>query len=147
MAGARVGYAIGHRQLIAAFNRVRNHFGMSRVSQAGALAALGDDDWLAKVQAQIIEAREALYKIAEDNGVLSIPSATNFVAIDCGGTGEFAKLVLGNLIEQGVFVRMPFVAPQDRCIRISCGTPKDMKLVAKALPKALAAARLSAQKV
>ena len=141
MAGARVGYAIGHAALIDAFNRVRNHFGMSRVSQAGALAALGDEDWLAKVQDNVKESREALYQIAEDNGLLSIPSATNFVAIDCGGTGEFAKLVLEELIKLGIFVRMPFVAPQNRCIRISCGTPKDMKLVAKALPIALAAAR------
>ncbi len=41
MAGARVGYAIGHPDLILAFDKVRNHFGLSRVSQAGALAALG----------------------------------------------------------------------------------------------------------
>ena len=141
MAGARVGYAMGHKSLIAAFNRVRNHFGMSRISQAGALAALDDADWLGKVQGEVETSREALYQIAEDNGLLSIPSATNFVAIDCGGDGDFARAVLQNLIAAGVFVRMPFVAPQDRCIRISCGTAKDMKLVAKALPNALAQAR------
>ena len=39
LAGARVGYAIGHADLIQAFNKVRNHFAMNRVSQAGALAA------------------------------------------------------------------------------------------------------------
>jgi histidinol-phosphate aminotransferase len=35
-----VGYAIGHRDLIASFGKIRNHFGLSRVSQLGALAAL-----------------------------------------------------------------------------------------------------------
>jgi histidinol-phosphate/aromatic aminotransferase/cobyric acid decarboxylase-like protein len=40
MAGVRVGYAIGHPELIAAFDRVRNHFGVGRIAQAGALAAL-----------------------------------------------------------------------------------------------------------
>ncbi|TMV78187.1 aminotransferase class I/II-fold pyridoxal phosphate-dependent enzyme, partial [Thioclava sp. BHET1] len=45
MAGARVGYALGAAELIAAFNKIRNHFGMSRISQAGALAALADQDW------------------------------------------------------------------------------------------------------
>lgn len=40
MAGARVGYAIGQADLITAFNKIRNHFGMCRMSQAGALAAL-----------------------------------------------------------------------------------------------------------
>ena len=35
MAGARVGYAIGQRDLVKAFDKVRNHFGMCRISQAG----------------------------------------------------------------------------------------------------------------
>lgn len=138
MAGARVGYAVGQKTLISAFNRVRNHFGMSRVSQVGALAALEDQDWLNDVREKVEESRQALYAIAEENSLVAIPSATNFVALDCGRDGTFARAVLGSMIEQGVFVRMPFVAPQDRCIRISCGTPKDMKLVAKALPIALA---------
>ncbi|MCF2904621.1 pyridoxal phosphate-dependent aminotransferase [Octadecabacter sp. CECT 8868] len=147
MAGARVGYAIGPKRLIAAFNRVRNHFGMSRVSQAGALAALEDEDWLEKMRAKVSQARETLYQIAQDNDLKAVPSATNFVAIDCGDDGDFARTVLASLIEQGVFVRMPFVAPQDRCIRVSCGPNKDLKLFAKALPKALAAAKDSTQKV
>ena len=140
MAGARVGYALGHKTLISAFNRVRNHFGMSRISQAGALVALADQDWLVDVCDKVEAARTTLYQIAEDNGLKAIPSATNFVAIDCGQDGIFARAVLNALIDMGIFVRMPFVAPQDRCIRISCGTPKDMTLVSKALPKALAQA-------
>lgn len=147
MAGARVGYAIGNATLISAFNRVRSHFGMSRVSQAGALAALADDAYLAQVQDKIAASREALYQIAEDNELLAIPSATNFVAMDCGADGAFARAVLDELGKLGVFVRMPFVTPQHRCIRISCGPAKDMTLVAKTLPKALAAARAASQKV
>jgi len=141
MAGARVGYAVGQKDLIGAFNRVRNHFGMSRISQVGALAALADQVWLADVRDKVEASRQALYAIAEDNQLEAIPSATNFVTIDCGGDGAFAKAVLDGLIAQGIFVRMPAVAPQDRCVRISCGPNKEMTLVAKALPKALAAAR------
>ena len=145
MAGARVGYAVGHASLIDAFNRVRNHFGMNRISQIGALAALADQDWLADVCDKVETSRQALYQITEDKGLDALHSATNFVAIDCGGDGVFARAVLDNLVAQGIFVRMPFVAPQDCCIRISCGAPKDMTLVAKALPKALAAARAGTQ--
>jgi len=137
LAGARIGYAIGHSDLIAAFNRVRDHFGVSRISQAAALAALQDSAHLTNVQIETDQAREALYQIAEDNGLAYIPSATNFVTIDCGKDGDFARKVLKALVEDGIFVRMPFVAPQDRCIRISCSSPSDMALVATALPKAL----------
>ncbi len=141
MAGARVGYAIGAPALIAAFNKVRNHFGMNRAAQAGALAALQDTDWLTHVQAQIAAARNRIGQIAQDNGLTPLPSATNFVAIDCGQDGAFAKAVLEALVAQGIFVRMPFAAPQNRCIRVSCGAAADLDAFAAALPQALAAAR------
>ena len=141
MAGARVGYAIGAVDLITAFNKVRNHFGMCRISQAGALAALKDQEWLAKVQDKVASARKRISQIAADNGLTALPSATNFVTIDCGQNGAFAKRVLGHLIEAGIFVRMPFVAPQDRCIRVSCGTSIDLDAFAAALPSALERAR------
>lgn len=141
MAGARVGYAIAAPDLIAAFNKVRNHFGMNRTAQAGALAALQDGDWLTHVQGEIGAARDRIARIAQDNGLRALPSATNFVAIDCGGDGVFAKAVLDNLIAQGVFVRMPFVAPQNRCIRVSCGPADQLDVLAAALPRALEAAR------
>ena len=141
MAGARVGYAIGATSVIDAFSKVRNHFGMSRTSQAGALAALADTDWLSHIRAEISSARLRIEQIATDNGLTVVPSATNFVAIDCGSDGTFAKAVLDNLVAQGIFVRMPFVAPQNRCIRVSCGTAQDMNALAAALPRALDAAR------
>ncbi|WP_170441557.1 pyridoxal phosphate-dependent aminotransferase [Ruegeria arenilitoris] len=141
MAGARVGYAIGAPGLISAFNKVRNHFGMNRMAQAGALAALHDQDWLTQVQAQIASACDRIGAIARNNGLAPLPSATNFVAIDCGRDGAFAKAVLDALVAQGIFVRMPFAAPQNRCIRVSCGTEADLNAFAAALPQALAAAR------
>lgn len=141
MAGARVGYALAQADLIRAFNKVRNHFGMNRAAQAGALAALKDQDWLIHVQAEIATSRAHLAEIATENGLVPLPSATNFVTIDCGGDGAFAKAVLDSLVAQGVFVRMPFVAPQNRCIRVSCGPEEDIALFATALPKALAEAR------
>ncbi|MGR3838067.1 MAG: aminotransferase class I/II-fold pyridoxal phosphate-dependent enzyme, partial [Cognatishimia sp.] len=138
MAGARVGYAMGAKGLIKSFDKIRNHFGMNRASQAAALAALEDQDWLANTRAQVEAARTEIAKIAGDNGLTTLPSATNFVAIDCGKDASYAQSVLASLVAQGIFVRMPFVAPQDRCIRISCGRPEDLAHVAKALPEALA---------
>lgn len=141
LAGLRVGYALAAPGLISAFDKVRNHFGMGRVAQAGALAALQDQDWLAGVRAQAVAGREALAGIARANGLVPLPSATNFVTMDCGGDGALARAVVAALGRRGVFVRMPFVAPHDRCIRVSCGTPADLALFAAALPEALAEAR------
>ncbi len=140
MAGARVGYAIGPEPLITAFNKVRNHFGMCRISQAGALAALADQDWLAQTLANVETARARISNIARENGLTPLPSATNFVAVDCGQNAAFAKHVVTELAARDVFIRMPFAAPQNRCIRISAGQPHELELFAAALPAALTAA-------
>jgi histidinol-phosphate aminotransferase len=141
MAGLRVGYAIGAAGVIRAFDRLRNHFGVGRIAQAGALAALGDAGHLAFVKAQVREGRDRIGAIARDNGLVPIPSATNFVAIDCGGDGAFARRVLDGVLARGIFIRMPGVAPLDRCIRVSVGTPENIDALAAVLPTALAAAR------
>ena len=143
LAGARVGYAIGHPDLIEAFHKVRNHFGMNRAAQAGALAALADQAYLEKTQQQIAQARARIAQIAQDNGLTPLPSAANFVTIDCGRDGAFAKAILDGLIARGIFVRMPFVAPQNRCIRVSCGTPDMLDALAAALPAAISDAEKS----
>ncbi|MCH2250107.1 MAG: pyridoxal phosphate-dependent aminotransferase [Cognatishimia sp.] len=137
MAGARVGYAMGAKELIKCFDKIRNHFGMNRASQAAALAALEDQDWLSKTRQKATQARATIAEIARENGLTALPSATNFVAVDCHQDGAYAKALLAALVARGIFVRMPFVAPQDRCIRLSCGRPEDLEQVSRALPDAI----------
>ncbi|MFY0692255.1 MAG: pyridoxal phosphate-dependent aminotransferase [Paracoccaceae bacterium] len=140
MAGARVGYAIGPAGLISAFNKIRNHFGMCRISQAGALAALEDQPYLEETRRKVDASRAAIAEIGARFGLTTLPSATNFVTLDCGRDSAYAKAILTHLVSAGVFIRMPFVPPQDRAIRISCGLPGDLEILAEALPKAIAAA-------
>ncbi len=141
MAGARVGYAICAPEMANAFNKVRNHFGMSRISQAGALAALQDQDYLHATVEKIAKARNRIAEIARANGLTPLPSATNFVTMDVGGDGDLARALVASLIARRIFVRMPFVAPEDRCIRVSAGEDADIDAFAAALPEALADAR------
>ena len=140
MAGARVGYAIGPAELIAGFDRIRNHFGINRIAQIGALAALQDRDWLAHIMTEVAAARARIGAIARENGLTPLPSATNFVAIDCHRDGAFARRLLAALADEGIFARMPGVAPMDRCIRVSCGPEAELAAFADALPRALRAA-------
>ena len=137
LAGARVGYALAEPGLARAFDKVRNHFGLSRIGQAGALAALADTDYLAQIQHLAAKSRQRLSDIAAANGLIPLPSATNFVTMDCGRDGAHARAVLAALIAQGIFVRMPGVAPLDRCIRVSLGTTTALDAFEAALPRAL----------
>jgi len=137
LAGMRIGYAIGEASFIKAFDKVRNHFGVTRASQVAALAALGDDAWLQGVIGRVAAARRRLYAIAQENGLAAVESATNFVAIDCGRDGAYAVNVLKALEWRGVFVRKPAAAGLDQHIRVSVGPEAEMDVVAAELPQAL----------
>ena len=137
LAGARVGYAIGTPETISAFDKLRNHFGMNRLATVAALAALKDQDYLQRVVARIKAARERIGMIARDNGLVVLTSATNFVAIDCGRDGLYARAIVDGLLDHGVFIRMPGVAPLNRCIRVSVGPDADLDLFEQALPQVL----------
>jgi histidinol-phosphate aminotransferase len=139
LAGARVGYVIGEAGLVKCFDKVRNHFGVNRLAQAAALAALADRPYLEEVIAKVGRARERIASIARGEGLEPLPSATNFVTIDCGHDGVFARRVLDALIARGIFVRMPGVEPLNRCIRVSVAPDDELDLFAEALPEALRA--------
>lgn len=138
LAGARIGYALGERSTIEAFDKVRNHYGINRVGQVGARAAVADQDYLRDAVRKIDLARERIACIARQNGLTPLASAASFVAIDCGGDGRFAKWVLDGLLERDVFVRKPIAQGLDQFIRVSCGGEEDLKIFAEALADVLA---------
>lgn len=137
LAGARIGYCLGAPETIASFEKVRNHYGINRVGQIGALAALGDQAYLKSAIAKISSARDRISSIAKANGLKPTPSAASFVAIDCGRDAAYAKAVLDGLMDRDVFARKPIVPGLDRCIRVSCGIAAELDIFAEALPAAL----------
>ena len=92
-------------------------------------------------QAAIAAGRERLAGIARANGLEPLPSATNFVAMDCGSDGAFAKCVLDEMMARAVFIRMPGPVPLNRCIRVSVGREDEIDLFEQVLPEALRVAR------
>ncbi|KQV63878.1 pyridoxal phosphate-dependent aminotransferase [Rhizobium sp. Root1220] len=137
LAGARIGYVVSTPGTALAFDKIRNHFGMNRLATAAALAALRDQPYLTEVIGRIQSARDRISGIAKANGLIALPSATNFVAVDAGRDGTFARAIVDGLMQHGVFIRMPGVAPLNRCVRVSVGPEADMALLEQALPLVL----------
>jgi histidinol-phosphate aminotransferase len=124
LAGARIGYALAAPETIAAFDKIRLHFGVNLVAQAGAVASLQDAAFVQGVVAATAEGRREYARLAEKLGLKTLPSTTNFVAIDVGGTDR-ARALLETLLAHDTFVRMPGAPPLNRCIRVSVGIPSD----------------------
>ncbi len=133
MAGMRIGYAIAPAELIQTFDKIRHHFGVSRLSQEAALASLGDTGFIADVARKVAAGRADLAAIAAGVKLRALPSTTNFVAIDMG-SGARARATLALLLEEeSCFLRMPGVAPLDRLIRVTVGTDAERQGFAAAL--------------
>lgn len=132
MAGLRVGYALASSEIARGLEKIRLHFSVNRVAQAGAIASLGDSGFLAEVVRRTAEARTELAGIGERAGLRPIPSWTNFVTLDTGGR-ERAEVILSALQEKGVFIRKPGRPPLDSCIRVTVGLPQEQALFAEIL--------------
>lgn len=121
LASARVGYACADSSVIVALDRIRIHFAVSGSSQAAALAALEDEDFLAAVVEKTKAGREHYASMAEEMGVACLPSSANFVAFDFG-TAERAQTMAQHFEENDVFVVRPSAAPLNRLVRVTVGT-------------------------
>ena len=82
LAGLRVGFAIGHRPLIEALERLKDSFNsypLDCLAIAGAVAAIEDDGWFRESRARIIASRETLARDLRQLGFEVLPSLANFV--------------------------------------------------------------------
>ncbi|MBY0269778.1 MAG: histidinol-phosphate transaminase [Burkholderiales bacterium] len=106
LAGLRVGYAIGHPDLIEALNRVKDSFNsypLDRFAQAGATAAIEDDDYFQAMCRKVIVTKQKLVQDLQELGFEVLPSAANFVFARVPGRdgGEIAA----KLRERSIIVR------------------------------------------
>jgi len=84
LAGLRLGYAYGHPEVIAYLERARPTFNVNLLAQLAGLAALEDDEHVARSRAYADSCRTFFMHKLEAMGLAPIPSRTNFVAVPVG---------------------------------------------------------------
>lgn len=119
MAGARIGYAFASSDLARMVDKVRLHFGVNRIAQAGAIAALRDQAYLDSVVHEVATGRSEYANLARELGLIPLPSVTNFVAIDAGST-ERAQAIVRELAKRDIFIRAPGVG-LTQLVRVTVG--------------------------
>lgn len=130
IAAIRVGYAIGHPEVIEALNKVRMTFAPSNVAQAAGIGALEDGDHLKKTIDLNNEALSQFYPAFHDAELKYIPSYANFVMLDLD-TPERAKAFTTDLLQKGIFIRHLPAFGLAHCVRISTGTQAENALTVK----------------
>lgn len=141
LAGLRVGYALGHAQLIEALTRVKDSFNsypLDRFALAGAVAAMQDREYFERTRQQVIATRERLVSALAGLGFEVLPSAANFIFArheEWDGAELTARLRERNIIVRH-FRNPTRIAPY---LRITVGTDEDCDLLLTALTDILAA--------
>jgi histidinol-phosphate aminotransferase len=135
LAGLRVGYALGHPDLIEALTRVKDSFNsypLGRLAIAGGVAAMEDEDWFRQTCARVIATRERLTQQLCARGFEVLPSAANFVLARL--PGQAGPALAAGLREQRVLVRH-FGKPARIVdfLRISIGTDEQIDALINAL--------------
>jgi histidinol-phosphate aminotransferase len=137
LAGLRVGYGLAQRELTDLLNRVRQPFNVNSVAQAAAVAALADEDFLARSYELNLRGMQQLTAAFESLGLEHVPSVGNFVLVKVGA----AARVYEQLLRRGVIVRPVANYGLPEWLRVTVGLPEENATFLRALPEALAAAR------
>jgi len=121
LAGLRIGFGVGDPVLIDLCNRVRQPFNVNSVALAAAVAALGDDDFVARSAQANREGMAQMRAGLDALGVPYIPSAANFLAVEVGD----AAAINAGLLNHGVIVRPVAGYGMPRHLRVSIGLPHE----------------------
>lgn len=130
LAGLRIGYGVTTAEIAGYLNRVRPPFNANSLAQRAALAALGDEEHVAKSRAmnqtEMASVRAGLTAL----GLQPLPSEANFLYFDAGRDG---RLVFEALLREGVIVRHI----EGNYLRVTIGLPEENRQFLRALKTVL----------
>jgi histidinol-phosphate aminotransferase len=139
LAGLRVGFAVGHPDLIEGLERVKNSFNsypLGRLAQAGAIAAIEDQAHLEKTSAMVMGTRAKLVSDLTSLGFETLPSTANFIFTR--HPRHSGAALYQALRERGIIVRHFKLARIEDFLRITVGTDEQCNELIAALKEILA---------
>ncbi len=138
LAGLRVGFAMGHSNLIEALERVKNSFNsypLDRFAIYGGAAAMRDQQYFETTRQKIMSTRKVLTFELGKRGFTVIPSQANFVF---ARNESFDAMELSNALRQKNILVRHFQLPRiDQFLRITVGTDQECDQLVKALDEIL----------
>lgn len=134
LAGERIGYGIADPEVAELMDRAREPFNVTSIAQAAALAALKDQPYYRRIQAETMRERDILCQGVARLGLGFSKGATNFIQVKVPGNSS--EIALG-LLKKGVIVRDMAAWGLQNYIRVSIGRPAENRRFLKALGEVL----------
>jgi len=125
LAGMRLGFAIARPEVIAALDKIRDHYNLDRLAQAACVAAITDQPYFRDCTRRIVETRQWFTAELEKIGYQVIPSQGNFVF--ASPPDRDGKRVYDGLYARKILVRLLGDPLLKHGLRISIGTREEME--------------------
>jgi histidinol-phosphate aminotransferase len=136
LAGLRVGYAVAPAAVVTELTKVRRAFDVSTPAQEAALASLADPDELQRRRAANATGRAELERILSAHGLDPVPGAVaNFVYVELG---EDSRPFQERLLREGAIVRPTHGFGGPEAIRVTVGTPDELRFFDEVLGRVMA---------
>lgn len=132
LAGLRIGYGMGPSELLTYCSRLRDMYSVNSIAQAAALAALDDQNHIAKTVSANASEAQILGVGLSEFGYRVVPTSANFLCCD---VDEDAAQFAGRLRQEGIGVRALGAWGAPTCIRVSIGTPEQDQFFLNAVRK------------
>lgn len=122
IAGLRVGYALGHEDVIEQFYKVKLPYNVNTYSQIAATEILKNIEWVKKTTVGLIESRDKLVnELKKLDGITVYPSSTNFLLCKLKKSRDY---VYEQLLDRGILTRRLNGENLDNTLRFNVGTPE-----------------------
>lgn len=132
LAALRIGYAIGHPDVIQWLNRTKLPFDPNGIGCSAAVAALDDQEFVARTVELNAQCLAIMTQAVHQAELVAAEPAANFLMIDLGSPDDATQF--HRLLLQGGFISRPltgFGLPS--CVRISTGTIEQTTRLAEVL--------------
>ncbi|MDZ4133124.1 MAG: histidinol-phosphate transaminase, partial [Dethiobacteria bacterium] len=134
LAGLRIGYGIAHADLINELNRGREPFNVNAMAQAAALAALEDNEHVARSRNLANDGRIQLTTGLAEMGLKPVYDEANFCFVDIKVD---SKSAFQALLQKGVIIRTGDIFGYPTYIRVTYGTAEHNKRFLAALKEVI----------
>jgi histidinol-phosphate aminotransferase len=141
LASLRIGYGIGHPNVIHTINQVREPFNTSRFGQVAAMASIQDQEFVARCREANAEGIAYIEGELKRLGLSSYPTQANFMMIDAKRP---AKLVFEALLRKGIIVRGGHALDFPTSIRVTIGSREQNEKFVAALEQVLSEVEVGA---
>lgn len=136
LTGLRVGFAIGHTDMIEPILRRKEPWNVNCLAEAGAMASLGDEDYVQKTKKLVQREKRFLQEqLSQVPSLRPFPSEANFILVCTQKTGKTSHEIQSRLLRRGIIVRdcSSFRGLGDFFIRVAVKRRKQNEALIKAL--------------